>query len=144
MKNIIGTILLALVMTSITSCKEEKKEAPVVSNEQMKLVMDIHDEVMPKMSTIGRMVGKLKDIEDSTEIGMQYKGARIDLQDAHKAMMDWMKGFGKRFDSEEILKGKALTEQKQIWLDEEEVKVKALRDQINSSIAKAEQLLDSK
>jgi hypothetical protein len=29
--------------------------------------------------------------------------------------MDWMQGFGSRFDSDEILNGKELTEQKQIW-----------------------------
>ena len=55
--------------------------------------------------------------------------------------MDWMMNFGSRFDSEEVLNGKELTEQKQIWLDEEEVKVKALQEKVNSSIAKAETLL---
>jgi len=35
-----------------------------------------------------------------------------------KYIMDWMHGFGSRFDSDEILNGKELTEQKQIWLDE--------------------------
>ncbi|MEM9867481.1 MAG: hypothetical protein AAF765_07340, partial [Bacteroidota bacterium] len=67
--------------------------------------------------------------------------AMKDLQDANSAMMDWMMNFGSRFDSEEVLHGKELTEQKQIWLDEEEVKVKALQEQVNSSIAKAETLL---
>jgi hypothetical protein len=64
-----------------------------------------------------------------------------DLQAAHKSMMDWMKGFGDRFDSEEILKGKALSPEKQLWLDEEEIKVKEMRDQVNSSIEYAEKLL---
>ena len=80
--------------------------------------------------------------EDSTELGLQYKNARIDLQEAHKSMMDWMQGFGNRFDSDEILNGKELSDQKQLWLDEEEEKVKALRNQINSSIEKAKKLLD--
>ena len=51
-------------------------------------------------------------------------------------MMDWMQSFGSRFDSDE-----KLNEQKQIWLDEEEEKVKALREQINSSIENAEKIL---
>jgi hypothetical protein len=108
----------------------------------MKKVMAIHDEVMPKMSAMGSMVGELSSKEDSTEMGLQYKAARRGLQDAHKAMMDWMQGFGNRFDSDEILDGKPLSEQKQIWLDEEEEKVKALREQIYSSIEKAEKLLE--
>ena len=65
-----------------------------------------------------------------------------DLQIAYKAMMDWMNGFGDRFDSDEILNGKELTPQKQEWLNEEEEKVNALKKQINSSIERAEALLE--
>ena len=141
MKKFFNILAVVVLITSI-SCKDEKKEAAKASNEQMKEVMAIHDEVMPKMSAMGSIVGELSSKEDSTEIGLQYKAARRDLQDAHKAMMDWMQGFGSRFDSDEILNGKELTEQKQIWLDEEEEKVKALREQINSSIENAEKILE--
>ena len=54
---------------------------------------------------------------------------------------EWMKGFGDRFESDEIMKGKKLTKEKQRFLDEEEVKVKALRDKMNTSIENAEALL---
>jgi hypothetical protein len=141
MKKFFNILAVVLLISSI-SCKDEKKEAAKASNEQMKKVMAIHDEVMPKMSAMGSIVGELSSKEDSTEIGLQYKAARRDLQDAHKAMMDWMQGFGSRFDSDEILNGKELTEQKQIWLDEEEEKVKALRKQIYSSIENAEKILE--
>ena len=46
-----------------------------------------------------------------------------------------------RFDHEEILEGKELTEEKQQWLDEEEEKVKVVKEKINGSIARAEALL---
>ena len=141
MKKFFNILAVVVLITSI-SCKDEKKEAAKASNEQMKEVMAIHDEVMPKMSAMGSIVGELSSKEDSTEIGLQYKSARRDLQDAHKAMMDWMQGFSNRFDSDEILNGKELSEQKQIWLDEEEEKVKALREQINSSIENAEKILE--
>ena len=108
----------------------------------METVMAIHDEVMPKMGKLGKMVGELKAKVDTTETGQQYEVAMKDLQDDNKAMMDWMMNFGDRFDSEEILEGKELTEQKQQWLDEEEEKVKALRDQINQSLKNAETLLE--
>ncbi len=121
------------------SCKQEKKEA--VQSTQMQNVMAIHDEVMPKMGKLGKLVGELKSKVDTTETGKQYEVAMKDLQDAHDSMMDWMRGFGDRFDSDEILKGKELTPQKQKWLDEEEEKVKAMREQINSSIERAEALL---
>ncbi|MBD0851474.1 hypothetical protein [Maribacter arenosus] len=139
MKKILS-ILAVIAVFANTSCKEEKKEDSKV-NSQMERVMAIHDEVMPKMGSMGKMVGELSAKEDSTELGMQYANAKKGLQDAHKAMMDWMQGFGNRFDADEILNGKALTEQKQTWLDEEEEKVKALREQINTSIANAKKLL---
>ena len=64
-----------------------------------------------------------------------------DLQDAHKTMMEWMKGFGEHFDSDEILNGKELSPEKQIQLDKEEEKVKIVKEKITTSIANAEALL---
>ncbi len=128
-----------LVLFLLSSCKQEKRTPEGPS--QMEQVMAIHDEVMPKMGTLGKLVGELKSKVDTTETGVQYEAAMKDLQEANKAMMDWMMAFGNRFDSDEILDGKELTEEKQKWLDEEETKVKALKEQINSSIEKAEALL---
>nr|WP_298924106.1 hypothetical protein [uncultured Allomuricauda sp.] len=128
-----------LVLFLLSSCKQEKKapEGPT----QMQQVMAVHDEVMPKMGTLGKLVGELKSKVDTTETGRQYEAAMKDLQVANTAMMDWMMAFGNRFDSDEILDGKELSEEKQRWLDEEETKVNALKEQINSSIKKAEALL---
>lgn len=133
------SIALVLLFT-LGSCKEKEKKEEMATT-QMETVMAIHDEVMPKMSTLGKLVGELKSKVDSTEMGQKYETSMRDLQAANKSMMDWMMNFGDRFDSEEILEGKALSEEKQKWLDEEEMKVKDLRDQINSSIEKAEALL---
>ncbi len=108
---------------------------------QMKTVMAVHDEVMPEMGKMGRLVGELSSKEDSTEIGLKYKAARKDLQEAHKSMMDWMQNFGSRFTADEILNGKELTKEKQLWLNEEEEKIENLREQINGSIKTAEELL---
>ncbi|UJH66135.1 hypothetical protein [Allomuricauda sp. SCSIO 65647] len=133
-------VLFTLVVLSTTSCKEKKEASEDMA--QMKKVMAIHDEVMPKMGKLGKLVAELKTKIDTTETGQQYELAMKDLQGAHQSMMDWMRNFGDRFDSDEILNGKELTPQKQQWLDEEEEKVKALREQINSSIEKAEKLLN--
>jgi len=129
-----------LILVIFISCKEKEKKSESLT--QMKEVMAIHDEVMSKMGTISKLVAELKPKVDSTEAGMSYGNAMKDLQAAHKSMMDWMKGFGDRFTSDEILNGAALTEQKQEWLNEEEEKVKALKIQINSSIENAEKLLE--
>ena len=83
----------------------------------MKEVMAIHDVVMPKMSKLGSLVGELNDKEnDSTDLRIQYEQARKDLQAANKSMMDWMQNFGNRFDPDEILNGKELSDQKKQWI----------------------------
>jgi hypothetical protein len=132
-------ILLLILPMLLGSCKTKEKDENKAS--QMQEVMAIHDEVMPKMGTISKLVAELKPMADSTSTGAEYQKAMRDLQGAHTSMMDWMKGFGDRFDSDEILNGKELTAQKQLWLNEEEEKVKALREEINRSIANAENLL---
>jgi len=137
MKRIIFFLIIGFFLFS---CKQENKDA--TNPTQMENVMAIHDEVMPKMGTLAKYTAELKAKVDTTEMGKQYEAAMKDLQQANKAMMDWMMGFGDRFDSEEILNGKELTLQKQEWLNEEEDKVKALKEQINSSIARAEELLE--
>ncbi len=130
-KSILVAISLLLLFTF--SCKE--------SPNQMEAVMQIHDEVMPKMGKLSSLMGDLDTKMKTEENTTEYSKAKVELQNAHDSMMDWMMNFGKRFDSDEIMNGKALTEEKQKWLDEEETKVKALKTQINSSIEKAEALL---
>lgn len=138
-KNIL--IIASLFVVIVTACKEEKKEETASTENQMKKVMATHDEVMPKMGQIGRLVGKLKSKVDTTATGTEYGKAMKDLQDANTSMMDWMQGFGDRFDSDEIMNGKELTPEKQEWLNEEEEKVNAVKEKINSSIERAEALL---
>lgn len=137
-KHILFTLLALFFI--LNACKDggDKTKEPT----QMEQVMIVHDEVMPKMGKLSKLVAELKAKVDTTETGMQYEAAMKDLQDANKSMMDWMRGFGDRFDSDEILNGKALTVQKQEWLNEEEEKVNALKEQINSSIERAEVLLE--
>ena len=131
--------IIAIIGLLFTSCKEEKK-APE-KRTQMQEVMAVHDEVMPKMSTIGTLISTLKPKIDTTATGMQYEAAVKDLQNANTAMMDWMHGFGNSFDSDEILDGKKLTPEKQALLDIEEEKVNEVANLMNTSIANAEALL---
>lgn len=137
MKNIF-TILAIVGLLSATSCKESKK---VKESSQMEQVMDIHDEVMPKMGTLGKLVGQLKPMADSLGAESIEAKAMKDLQQANRSMMDWMQGFGNRFDSEEIMNGKELSDEKKQWLKEEEEKVKKVKEDINSSIERAEEIL---
>ncbi|MGC1514071.1 MAG: hypothetical protein WA810_00725 [Maribacter sp.] len=131
--------LFAALLFAFNSCKTEKKEE---GPSQMQQVMAIHDEVMPKMGTIGKLVGKLKPMADSLGLDSPQGKAMVDLQEANKAMMDWMQDFGNTFDSDEILNGKELTETKKEQLDEEEQKIKKVKEAINTSIERAQALIE--
>ncbi|MFV1448846.1 hypothetical protein VBZ51_06850 [Maribacter sp. HS] len=141
MKNILYIATIAIFI-SFTSCKESKKTETETS--KMSEVMAIHDEVMPKMGTLGKLVGQLKPMADSLGAESVEFKAMKDLQEANRSMMDWMQGFGDRFDADEILNGKDLSDEKKKWLLEEEEKVKQVKENINSSIANAEKILSEK
>ncbi|SDQ09104.1 hypothetical protein [Flagellimonas zhangzhouensis] len=139
MRKFISLLFISSLLIGF-SCKEDpKKENEGVA--QMKKIIAIHDEVMPKMSTIGKLVGKLKPMVDTTEVGQKYDVAMKDLQDAHKSMMDWMKDFGTTFDYGQTMKGEPLTPEQLELLDVEEEKVNVVADKINGSIERAESLL---
>ena len=134
-------LLLILIVLNLTlSCKENQKETKEVT--RMERVIAVHDEVMPKMGTIGKLINELEPLVDTTSVGKQYDVAIKDLKEGYNLMMDWMKGFGDRFDADEIMEGKALSKEKEAWLVEEEEKVNIMKNKINSSIANAQSLLD--
>src|SRR5690606_2798784 len=97
-------VFAAIFTMLLISCKQEKKED--TKSTQMEEVMAIHDEVMPKMGKINTLIQELNAKIDTTEASTKYADAKKDLEAAHKFMMDWMKGFGDRFTSDEIMKGK--------------------------------------
>ena len=131
--------LVLVLFLSMQSCKNESKETK--EETRMERVMAVHDELMPKMSTIGKLISSLEPKIDSTEAGLKYKVAKDDLVASYDFMMDWMKGFGDRFDSEEIMEGKALSPEKETWLLEEEEKVNTMKDMMLQSIDNAKALL---
>ena len=108
----------------------------------MEAVLAVHDEVMPEMKTIAKLVAELKPLADSTEAGAPYREAMVGLQQAHQSMMDWMTGFGDRFNSSEIKGGAPLSAEKQQLLEEELSKVTAMRNQVMQSIEQARAVLD--
>ena len=131
------TLVLSLLLAA--SCAQ-KKEA----DNRMEKVIAVHDAVMPKMSRIGQLISELEPLADSTAAGEPYSEAIEELKDANTGMMEWMQGFGDRFDQAEIQEGKALSAQKSAWLDEEVIKVEEMAEAMSRSIAKAELLLSPK
>jgi len=141
MKHLLA-LLICGVMILGSSCRDGQREETGPS--QMERVLAIHDEVMPKMGELSKLVGQLKERVDTGQGGEPYEKALKDLQGAHTSMMDWMKDFGDRFNADEILNRAALSEEKQQWLDQEEENIQAVKERINSSMARAKALLSEK
>lgn len=139
----ITSMLILSAGIALSSCKQEQKDEKKEQT-QMELVMSIHDEVMPKMGKIGQLRTQIQEqIDTTTTRGKEAKEIGLELQDAYDSMMNWMSAFSGRFSSKEIMDGASLSEEKQLWLDQEEEKVKVVRDKINNSIARAESFLQS-
>ena len=139
-KHFMKRILLLLALASFIGSWAQKKET-ISGTASMSEVMGLHDEVMEEMPKTAKLIWKLEAESKKTKDPAPYTDAINKLKSSNKSMSSWMEGFGRRFNADEMMKGKKLTNQKQIWLNEEKQKIVALRKQIYSSIKQAEDLL---
>ena len=140
------TIIVSLVLVLyLTSCGNQLSKAEQEFDATMQNVIDAHDEVMPKMGNINSLIQQLESKIDTTTTGQAHQKVQKDLKDAYDFMMNWMEDFSEKFPYEE--KDKKFTPEelakKLRVLKEEEIEVQEMRDQINTSILKAENLLKS-
>jgi hypothetical protein len=119
-------IAFIVLLGTVVAC--DKKEKSLYDQ-----VMDIHDEVMPKMDDIQKLRKQMKDslannpdfsIEKKTEI----EGAISDLETARKSMMDWMHNFNppEQTDKEAFQK----------YMETELVSVKKMREDVLGTLEK--------
>jgi len=139
----ISFIFLSLCLSVLTiSCNQISKEEQEF-DVLMQKVIDVHDEVMPKM---GEMSSLIKDLEpkiDTTITGKSHAKAQKELKDSYDFMMDWMSDFSNKFPQEEEITADNMEKftAKMKMLQEEEKEVNKLKVQINSSIDNAKKLL---
>ena len=142
MKKLFLFPLLTVLFLSY-SCNQLSKEEKEF-DALMQKVIDVHDEVMPKM---GEMSTLIKDLEvkiDTTAQGQTYAKAQQRVKDAYDFMMTWMSDFSNKFPHEEggnKVDSEKLAQQMKL-LKEEKVKVDRLKEQINSSIKTAKEVLN--
>ncbi|MCL6220635.1 hypothetical protein [Zunongwangia pacifica] len=135
-------LLLSLALLAV-SCAEDTSAKKEQYEELFHQVLDVHDEVMPKMGDISELSKDLKAIADTSATAEKYLKAEQKLQDADKLMMDWMHSF-----SDEFVKNKAKVQkmnneelQEQIKALQEELgDVKAMQQAVNASIENARSL----
>ncbi len=131
--------ILGALLLSVVACKNKEAEPEVPAGPtQMEQVVAMHDELMPKMSTIGELISKLEANIDSTNVDSIKIKTIADLKHANQSMMTWMKDFGTAFESDEIMNGAELSEAKKATLNEFEASVHALQAEMETAIENAE------
>lgn len=105
-------------------------------------VMDIHDEVMPKMEDLYKMKKDLQDkIAASPDMVPEQKkeleNMISNLDSASSAMMDWMHQFNPLPDS---VNEEAARE----YLENEMQRIKQVRDLTNETLEKAKSMIEKK
>ncbi|MEQ8476133.1 MAG: hypothetical protein RIB54_07820 [Fulvivirga sp.] len=153
LKNILPFLLIIMLISACENKTTEQQEEVVTDEipEEVKIekalyddVMDVHDEMMPKMENMMSMKGKLKEKVDllkeeaaQSELVNELENIIQSLEIADEAMMNWMRQFDPETDSlshEEIVEYYTLQKQKM-----DSVKV-IMVEAIESASAKLEEL----
>lgn len=140
LKRFVSLVVVSVFVMGCNGLSTEEKEYDAM----MKEIIDVHDEVMPKMSEIAMLQGKLREKIDSTTTSIPLKSAVNQLSAAHFSMMEWMENFGARFPYEERTGKKPYTqdfETRKKMLEEELTAVKKMREDVLNSIKGAEVIL---
>jgi len=130
-------LFLSLSVIIILSCNlnQSNGEAEYALKKLHTEVMDIHDEVMPKMSSINKLDRQLKQrLKDPDVVKKDTIQQLIyQLEEADDAMMNWMSAFKKpdyaNFEAAQ-----------QLYASEKE-KIIVVRNKMNSIISKAQVFL---
>lgn len=133
------------VIALMLSCAKQQPEEAKVFDEKMIETIAIHDEVMPEMSKINKLIRNLEAKKDSTNADL-YEPAISDLKKGHDMMMDWMKNFGDEFSKSEINEGIKLTDPDSLKmrldaLEKSKKSAEEMKNQVKSAISNAEDIL---
>ncbi len=146
MKNFL--IIFLLTFVTISCSKQEKTKnshetGEIETSEAYKKTMIVHDEVMPKMDNIMQLKKQLKAKVDSLSQDSNTDTATInilnplivELEDADKAMMDWMHQFdgSKKSDTTETTT--------QYYISQKEI-IAEVAGKMNAAIKNAKEVLD--
>lgn len=141
--NILPKTLLFLVVILLFSCAKETPKEAQEFNTLMKQTIDIHDEVMPKMSQINQQIMLLDSLKMTDSIAK--KDAINQLKKSHDAMMVWMKDLSNTFTRAEINQGLQTKNSDSIQLKLEKLKslhqdANVMKSEILSSLETAKKM----
>ncbi|MDO6439367.1 hypothetical protein Q4534_18225 [Cyclobacterium sp. 1_MG-2023] len=131
--------LLILLCVSVFSCSPKESQNELLKEK----VIQVHDEVMPKIGELkasqkklNEMAGNLEQSEDAkdTEKAAELKAVAADCEHAYDEMFVWMRQFD--VDLEEMSE-----EQAKSYLEEQLEKVDKVKKDILEALEKSEALL---
>ena len=136
MKKMVCIFLLLAAISCAPSANEERKN---LYNE----VIEIHDEVMPRMdeifslqSTVKSQIDSLRKIDTTLQQIEMLNGLHLKLEEADQAMMNWMRAFKVSMNSDEVDQQEAIH-----YFEAEREKIIEVRDVMNRNIDEAQQKL---
>jgi len=139
-RNLLFIVFLGLIACGKTAEKEHDGHGDMAPSENPNQalydqVMDVHDEVMPRMDEIERLKRELRDKIANTQDMAEDRKAQLEkviltLDSANSAMMDWMHEFNPLPDSADQEKSRA-------YLESEMERIKKVKDLMLESIDKA-------
>lgn len=125
------SILIFILFSLSTSCKHNETDIEVKALYDK--VIEIHDEVMPKISDINKLKKKVRKSGDKSETAMSLLK---ELDDADEGMMSWMSDFQKYKTLSDSSSAVKMT-----YLESEKIKISRVSDQMLSSIENAKKYL---
>lgn len=136
--------LLSLLFLA-TACGNNVEQLKAEEDKLASEVMEVHDEVMPKMAEINRLSRELDKYYEanketiSDELDGQIELVQRELEKADDGMMGWMANYRQP----EALREEKTHDEIMTYLQEQKALISEVAGQINSSIEEAQKLKES-
>lgn len=139
MKRLLGVFIILFATFSCGNGFDPKAEE--------KKVLDIHDEVMPKIGEVMNLRKKVLALatelesKDSSDANIDsLRDMALDLDNARKGMMQWMNDWSK--NAKVHVNGQSTVDEQKAFFASEMERVTKVKDDINNSIAAAKEVLN--
>ena len=147
-QNIKTSFSILMMLFFIVSCQEETPKEAKEFDKKMDETIQIHDDVMPKMSEITSLIKQLEKNKDSLATSKNIDETKEKLQKGHDKMMTWMKDLSDSFTAQQINQGIQVKDKDSLQkalkkLEALKAEADDMQKLINSSIEDAEQILSS-
>ncbi len=134
MRQFLQTSLLLFFVSTILSCGSSSQGEEQTIESLKSEVLDIHDEVMPKMGELRTASKSLMELSATSPDSLELRALASDIKAANDRMMDWMRNYEPEFEGtdEEYFK----------YLEDQKIKIQKVKDDMLKSLEKGKQKLN--